>query len=105
MRRSKVINTRLHRRPVGKWNDTPLSQIPNRGTQRNARGLQHVRTRHRLLQLHHRHVRTLRAALLTTFEDQIEDTLTKLHERLVDISKTEWYGQYYLPAANCHFYG
>ena len=38
-------------------------------------------------------------------EDQIEDTLTKLHERLVDISRTEYYGEHYLPAANCHFYG
>ena len=26
-----------------------------------------------------------------------------LHDRLVNISKTEWYGQYYLPPANCHF--
>ena len=36
-------------------------------------------------------------------EDQIESTLTKLHDRLVNISKTEWSGQYYLPPANCHF--
>ena len=35
--------------------------------------------------------------------DQIVSDLTMLHERLVDITKTEWSGQYYLPAANCHF--
>ena len=35
--------------------------------------------------------------------DQIVSDLTMLHERLVDITKTESYGQYYLPAANCHF--
>ena len=35
--------------------------------------------------------------------DKIVSDLTMLHDRLVDITKTEFPGQYYLPAANCHF--
>ena len=35
--------------------------------------------------------------------DKIVSDLTMLHDRLVDISKTESYGQYYLPASQLSF--
>ena len=40
-----------------------------------------------------------------TGHDKIVSDLMMLHDRLVDITQTERFGQYYLPAANCHFYG
>ena len=89
--------------PVGKWDDTPLIKyLPWNGVARmdfNTSG--HATGSFDYI------TGTFErsSSVADDLEDQIEDTLKKLHERLVDISRTEWIGQYYLPAANCHFYG
>ena len=42
---------------------------------------------------------------ISSGEDEMILDLGMLHDRLVAITKTEWFGQYYLPPANCHFNG